>query len=225
MLLVSTGLWLIAVVFVVPNETSSYSYSYSRWNMLAMNIKAVMVQWFIQQSETQQNLDFDMNLARQDMRPGWSPWTEEGGARAHRAAGYVVTVGPYYVLPTALWAWVVVSLMMKRKRRAFSIITATALIVLVLAFYERPVVDALFPGTHAFLEDYCFVPGLDLTGGSAPRGKTIAVYDKKSFERRGRRLIAFADGHAEFLWDDRAKPLFEAQGLEYPVKPEDYVEN
>ena len=75
------------------------------------------------------------------------------------------------------------------------------------------VVRTLMPGSQAFLDDYVYLADVDLMAG-VQRGNTIAAYERKLWPVSGRRVVGFADGHVDRMWDEQLIELLKSQGHE-----------
>jgi len=210
-----SAVWCITVFLVAPRIAPA------RWRhsvaiLSTVNLKGVLTCWIIQQYDDPHRRAFDQKAAARHMRPSLSPWTEEPKARRRQCFHYVLTIAPYYLVPTIVYALLMIPLLGRVGRRIAVTAAVCSVLVLLLSAEQLRVADFLFPGSHAFISDYKYIPDVDLTSSAVGRGKTIAAYDSRSFTGTRRRTIGFVDGHVESLWDDRARPLFEAQGLVYP---------
>ncbi len=71
---------------------------------------------------------------------------------------------------------------------------------------------------YAYLDDYVYIDGVQFTPlAKVNRSTTIIAYEKIIYRGDGRRYIAFSDGHTNLLGENRARSLFEEQGLKYPM--------
>ena len=77
-------------------------------------------------------------------------------------------------------------------------------------FAPKWIAKTLVPGSHAFLDDYLCLDHVDLRH---PKGE-IAAYGWPLFGNWP--MIAFDDGHIEWVEDNRARLLFRQQGIPYP---------
>ena len=211
-----TGAWLLCMVLgalgleaVRRNGPSARNVTY---------LKMITIQRIIWQHDDPENRDFDRKAAVRDLPALPSPYTEQtkivwGGRLAE-----AIRVGGNCAIPTAVYAVLMIPLVSRRRRWAALGVLALCLTLFYASLSAAGIVGFLFPAGHAYLDDYVYINGVDMTSANSKRGTTIAAYDLRSFKGDQQRIIGFADGHAETLGDDRAKPLFEAQGLEYPKR-------
>ena len=216
MIVCLTVAWCITVFVVAPYLARDYSHRMTVWHVGNSNLKGIMTTWIIQQHDRPEHRPFDQDAAKLSMRPSWSPWTEGWRARLRLRVGYVLRKAPIFAGATLVYALLMASLLSRAGRRLTLGVAVCALLVFLLSEEPIRVANFLCRGSYAFLSDYTYIPDVDLTSSAVGRGTTIAAYDTRSFSGHRRRLIAFADGHVELLWDDSARQLFEAQGLEYP---------
>jgi prepilin-type processing-associated H-X9-DG protein len=177
----------------------------------------IMVQWRIWQQDDPDKRDFDRQAATRDLLALWSPWTEQSKFQRRVHVGRAVEeIGGFAVL-TAVYALLVIPLV---RRRRWLVIggLAVCLTLVYASFNAGEIAYALCPNSHAYLDDYVYVNDIDLAPRNGEPSTTIAAYDWRSFKGAQQRIVAFADGHVEEFSDDQAKPLFEANGLEYPVQ-------
>ena len=212
---------LLLVTYGVAGFTlPSLGYSVHPTVLAAANLKATITTWMIQQYERPQQMVFDVNAARQDMAPNFSPWSEGRAAQRRELVSRLLTVAPYFVVPAMIYLLAVGILVGRQARRGILALVVALSFLLYCSVYPRDVAAWLCPGTHAFLDDYVYLLGVDFTDGNSARGRTIVAYDAHTFRRRGRRIIGFADGHVTSLSDESAKALFQAQGVPYPDLPD-----
>ena len=164
-------------------------------------------------------VEFDVDAVRRSMSPSFSPWSEGRAAYCKKLMTRLLTFGPYFVIPTIVYVLAVAILIGRRARWGAFILTVTLSLVLCCSVYPHRLAGWLFPGSHAFLDDYVYLPGAYTTEANSAPGETIVAYDVNSFRGTDRRIIGFADGHVMSFSDERAKPIFQAQGIPYP-KPD-----
>lgn len=215
-LLVTLSVLLLISYGVAGFTLPSLRYPVHPAVLAAANLKAIITTWMIQQYQRPQQTVFHVDAARQDMSPSLSPWSEGRAARWKALITQLLTIAPYFIVPTMAYILVVAIFVGRRGRQGVFVLLAGLSLVVYCSVYPRDVAAWLCPGSHAFLDDYVYLPGIDFTPANAKRGRTIVAYDIHTFRRPGRRIIGFADGHVTSLWDDRAKPLFQAQGIPYP---------
>ncbi len=215
-LVVAMTILLLCSYAVASSQVRSLPKSAHTIRYAAVNLKGIMTTWLIQKYEHPQQTGFDIDAAKQDMRPSFSPWSEGGAAHRRALLIYLLVHAPLFVVPTVAYLLVVAALVGRRTRRGVVVLVVALAFVLLGSLYRHRTVGRLCPGSYLFLNDSVCLSGVDLTKANPQRGRTIAAYDAQSFRRSGRRGIAFADGHVEWLSDDRAKPLFQAQGVPYP---------
>lgn len=195
----------------LPNLAQATSPSW----LAESNLRDVIIAWRIHASSNPQATGFDAEAARMSLTPSFSPYTQPGWARVRSIAIYLLRRAPLFVVPTMVYLFIVAIIEVRRPRR----IAITLLLMLGFVLYASasPYTwgERITPGTYAFLDDIVTVAGINPT---AVPNYTIAAYDAKSFQGEGVRWIAFADGHLEWMTDEKAKWLFEVQGLDYPVQ-------
>jgi prepilin-type processing-associated H-X9-DG protein len=183
-----------------------------------VKLKQITIQRIIWHHKDPAKGDFDRGAAVRDLPPGFSPWSESREHERYLLIRKAVDGAANYTVPLALYAMFMVLLLRGRYRwRAFGVLVISVVLILpscdpyqTARFFSRP--------TYAYLDDYVYVDGVDLGSSDPARRTTIAAYDKRSFDGDQRRIIGFADGHVESLWDDQARPLFADNGLEYPAQ-------
>ena len=215
-LIVATTVSLLCCYAVASSKLPSLPNSAKMSGYASVHLKGVMTTWFIQKNDHPQQTAFDIDAAKKDMQPSFSPWSESDAAHRKALITYLLIHAPLFIVPTMVYLLVVAALVGRRARWRVVVLVVALSFVLFGSISPRLTAGRLCPGSHVFLNDIVYIPGIDLTRASPLRGRTIAAYDVQSFRRPGRRGIAFADGHVEWLWDDRAKPLFQAQGIPYP---------
>lgn|GEM_PF-2061138 len=178
------------------------------------NIKDFMTGCLLHKYKHPEHSEVNAEASKHLIAPNYSPWTQPSRARWRATTIYFFRYGPFYVVPTVACLLMTAALVRRRVRRVVLIPAALLLAILLGSISPRGVAARLFRGNHVYLDDIVLVQGITL--GGAVAGQTIAAYDIQSFRRPGPRLIAFADGHAQWLWDERAEPLFQAQGIPYP---------
>ncbi len=183
----------------------------------------ITIQRMLWQQEDPSVRDFDREAAVRNLPPMPGAYVEQARIdRSRRMASSMRGLLSYGV-PTALYLLLVVSLVRRRGRRvALSVLTLCSALVIALIWAFRNVdllvpVDAPREPSHAYLDDYVQIDGIQFTSPDDWHSTTIAGYDKRSFEGDGLRIVAFANTHVRSLGDNEARALFEANGLEYPV--------
>jgi hypothetical protein len=181
-------------------------------------LTSIMTTWLDQQraSERSSTLAFDKQAASKTLWRGVSPWTDQalrqrrGQVQDFLMAGQILAA--LFVLPLA----VVALLWGGRVRRVACVVLILFIFVAAPSLAARQISALFVPGTHAYLDDYVYLSNVDLLH---PTGK-IAAYDLPSSQQGRWHVMAFDDGHVEILGYDRARPLFEQQGIPYPTPPE-----
>lgn len=175
------------------------------------NLTAIMAVWMRQQNESPlQQVTFDKQAAPPNLRPSLSAWTESNSVS--RRLGVQRSIEAF-VLPAIPFAIIFGTISLLWRGRVRKVAGALA-ILFVLAclsssasgFLSRLIV----PGTQVFLDDYVFVEGVDLRHAT---GK-IAAYDWRG-PAQGWHLIAFDDGRVEIMDLNKARVLFDQQGLTF----------
>ncbi len=206
--------WGIATV-IAPSPSS---WSGDPKLLSVVNLKMIMTQWHIQRNKPNAQLAFDKNAARRDMQPSISPWVDRTAVKLRNLIFRWSRVIPFWC-PMVILLFLIASFWRGRIRRTALILGVTWLLTSVALLNPRVLSKLILPQTHSFLEDYVYLDTVDIEA-PAFGGETIAAYDQQSFIGMQRRIIGFADGHVQSLWDERAKPLFEKQGLPYPQPKE-----
>ncbi|MBU0716861.1 MAG: hypothetical protein KJ749_01325 [Planctomycetes bacterium] len=181
------------------------------------NLKNILTIWLVQQYKDPQQTEFDVDAARQLLRPSLSPWFEWRVTWWRESITRYLKLAPRFIVLTMLYLLVVMIFVGKRMRRGAIGLILALFVVLLCSIQPAETASWLCPESHALLDDYHYLPGIDITLSGEKAHKTIVAYDIQSFRRPGRRIIGLADGFVLSMWDDRARPLFEAQGLEYPA--------
>ncbi len=191
-------------------------YPFSQRYLASTNLKGILTIWMIQANDDPQQTKFDIDAARQVMGRRISPWSEVQVAKLKR----LMIFAPFFVVPTMAYLVVVVFLVGNRRRRQSFVLLAILASVLFCLGYGCSMhireMAMWCRGSYAFLDDYVYLSWVDYTCPLSKAKRTIVAYDVHSFRRAGRQLIGFADGHVEWLSDNRAKLLFQAQGVPYP---------
>jgi prepilin-type processing-associated H-X9-DG protein len=218
--LVAMTILLLGCYAVADYQLPSANHSSLLAVLSRANLKVLMTEWMIQQHDHPEQRAFDIDAAMQDIRPSYSPWSERDAASRKLQLAYLLNCAPWFVVPTMVYLLLIAILLERRARRGvFALVLALSL-VLFGSLSPRETATRFFPGSLAYLNDFVFLQGVDLTRSNSQQTRTIAAYDLQSFRNRSVRIVAFADGHVEALWDDRAKPLFREQGLAYPGEDE-----
>lgn len=220
LLLVVLSILLLLSYRVAAFTLPSLAHSVHPTVLATVNLKIIITTWMIQQHGHPEQMAFDVDAAKEDMVPSLSPWTEGHAAGWRVLITQLLTVAPYFVVPTMAYLLVVAILVGRRARRGVFLLVGGLCFVVCCSAYPREVGAWLCPGSHAFLDDYVYLPGVDLTPANSDRGQTIVAYDVHTFRTGGRRIIGFAGGHVASLSDERAKALFQAQGVPYPEFPD-----
>lgn len=214
-----TSAWLLCMVLGPPRIHARVHHAYNVGSHRSrLNLTMVMVQWMNWQQDDPDKRNFDRQAATRDLLARWSPWTEQSKFQRRVRVGRAIEgIGDFAVL-TAVYALLVIPL--ARRRRRWLVIGGLAVCITLFyaSFNAGEIAYALWPNSHAYLDDYVYINDIDLAPWNGEPSTTIAAYDWRSFEGDQRRIIAFADGHVEELGDDCARPLFEANGLEYPAQ-------
>jgi hypothetical protein len=83
----------------------------------------------------------------------------------------------------------------------------------VLSAFGDSITETVFPGSHSFLDDYVYLPGIKARE-ELYAGEAVAAYARRA--SGGTRLIAFSYGGTRELAETETKKLFESQGIPYP---------
>ncbi len=218
--------WFLLVVLTAAllcGYAEAYSHMPSLRNarherlLSAQTLKWIMAVWMNYQREHPRQHEFDADVIGRAVGTRPSPWSEPTEARRRATLAYVLEFGGVFVIPILAYLIAVGVLFRWRMRRiGFAALLVAALVILGCRYANETAVW-LYPGTHAYLKDYVFISGVNLARSNPQRGMTIAAYDIHIPRKHARLTIAYGDGHVNHLWwDDRAKPLFEAQGIPFP---------
>ncbi len=216
-----TTVWVIWMFFVSLQLGARDSHGWPR--RAAQELKMITFQRMYWQRQDPPIRDFDRAAAVRDLPPLVSAYAERARIARRKRLNLVKYGVPWYAIPTAVYALLLILLVRGRQRRL-----ALGVLVLCVALVPASqkvfeISDALLPEdpplkpSHAYLDDYVHIDGIQFTSSDDDSNRTIAVYDIRSFEGDGLRLVGFANRHVMALRDDRARTLFEAQGLQYPV--------
>ena len=197
----------------------SHSHAVHPRVLATVNLKGILTTWAIQRYDHPEQAGFDVDAARRDMRPSLSPWSEGRAAHWRALMTRFLTFAAHFVVPTIVYVLAVAILIGGRVRRGAFALGATLSLVLWCSIYPHELARRLLPGSHAFLDDYVYLPGAYASRANSAPGQTIVAYDVNSFRGAGPRIIGFADGHVMSFWGERAKPIFEVQGIPHP-KPD-----
>lgn len=215
-LAIALTILLLCSYAVASSHLPSFPRSVKIGQYASMHLKCVMTTWFIQKNDRPQQKTFDVDDAKNDMSPSFSAWSETDAAHRKRWTTYLLVHAPMFVAPTVAYLLVVAALVGRPARREAVVLIVALSSVLFGSLSPSKTAGRLCPGSYAFLNDIVFLPDVDLGRTNPQRSRTIAAYDVQSFRRLGRRCIAFASGAVQWLPDDRARPLFQAQGIPYP---------
>jgi len=177
------------------------------------NLTGIMTTWAIQLNEpARTSLAFDKDAARLDMQPSFSSWTEQKQITRRGRIENQARMAPFLFAPLAGLLLIISLLWRGRVRRIVRVLVVLCLLTSLTAIAPKWISEMLVPGTYNFLDDYVCLENVDLRH---PKGD-IAAYAWRTFIGEGRRMIAFDDGHIEAVEHDRARQLFEQQGIPYP---------
>lgn len=129
-----------------------------------------------------------------------------------RYVQYVTRKATLVFIPWAGILFIISLLWSGRTRRIARVLAMLCIVASLTGFAPIWISEKLVPGNYTFLDDYVCLDNIDLRH---PQGK-IAAYAWRTFIDGERRMIAFDDGHIESIEDDRARVLFEQQGIPYP---------
>jgi len=219
-----TSVWAIWMLFGTPLLDTPRCVDVR--HPLSSHLRGVAIRRMLWQQQDPPIRDFDRAAAIRDWPPLVSAHTLHARSERRKRLGRIRHCVTFYAVPTAIFALLLITLVRCRRRwLALGVLVLCG--ALVPASHEVfEVADALIPEdplpapSHAYLDDYVHIDGIQFTSSDDWGNTTIAAYDIRSFEGDGRRIVAFANTHVRSLGDDEAKALFEAQGLEYPVHTE-----
>ena len=216
-----TSAWVIWMVTAtgVLNEVRSVDGR----NLALSCAHMIVIQWKIWQQQDPTIRNFDRVAAIRDFPPLLGAYVEQDRIDRRNRLLRVKGWNPRFVVPTAIYALLMIPLVRPRRRWiAMGVLVICAAIIPAL-YKSTEIADALFPEdtslkpSHAYLDDYVYIDGTQFVSSDDYSNRTIAVYDKKSFEGERLRIVGFASTHVVSLSDARARALFKAQGLKYPV--------
>jgi hypothetical protein len=222
--IVLTGVWVIWMLLGLPwlglpRDVGGIQYPLRQLHM-------IVVQRMLWQQQNPPIRDFNRAVAVRDLPPQQSAHKKQ--ARMQRAkrlslVGHCVT---FYAVSTSAFVLLLAPLVRHRRRRLAPGVFAVCCVLGLAAYNIHEISDVLWPQdaplgpSHAYLDDYVHIDGIQFTSVDDEGNTTIAAYDVRSFSGDGRRVVAFANTHVRSLADEEARALFEAQGLEYPAQEE-----
>ena len=183
----------------------------------------IIIQRMLWQQQDPTIRDFDRVAAVRDLPPRVSAHTLRARMERRQRLAWIKRNVAIYAVPTAVCAPLLIPLVRRRLRWLALGVSALCCALIPASCMISEISDALLPEgpaptpSHAYLDDYVHIVGIEFTSMEDNTNTTIAAYDIRSFEGDGLRIVAFANGHVRSLGDDEARPLFEAQGLEYPT--------
>ncbi len=169
-------------------------------------------------------VDFDRAAAVRDLPTALSAHSEQARIDRRKRLNAVRRWVLRCAVPTAVLALLLIPLVRGRKRWVALGVLALCGVLIPASIWASEIADALAPQdpsvkpSHAYLDDYVFIDGIVFTSYLDGSSTTISGYERRIFDGQGRRIVAFADGHVRPLAEDRARSLFEANGLEYPTE-------
>lgn len=212
-----TGAWLAWIIRVLPAFHSRGAPHYFHAGIQSLvNIKSITMQRIIWQHSKPAILNFDRQVAVRELPSAFSPWTEATKLKWRRRLSRLLGAAPKYTVPTMIYALLILPLVRRWRRYVAVAVFSLCLVLHYASLNRNATLEFLMPGGYAYLDDYVYISDVDFTSANSRRHTTIAAYDLRSFEGRQGGMVAFADGHVETLEDDRARALFESQGLKYP---------
>ena len=219
-----TSVWAIWMLFGTPLLDAPRCIDVRRPR--ASQLRGIMIQRMIWQQQGPAIRDFDRAAAIRDWPQQVSAHTLHARTERRKSLGLIKGIVLYFAVPTAIFVLLLITLVRCRQRwLALGVLALCGALVpaSIMAFkivYALLPEDPLPAPSHAYLDDYVYIDGIQFTSSDDEGNTTIAAYDIRSFEGDGLRIVAFANTHVASLRDDRAKSLFEAQGLEYPAHTE-----
>lgn len=180
-----------------------------------VNLKGILTTWIIQQNEDKFATPFDKSRAMRDMRGYYSTNSEYFAGRLKSLLGSWTRSGYVFLhlLPLAACLTAIAVFWKRWPRRTCVLLLIVVLLFVGDAVMSNFVVRTLMPGSQAFLDDYVYLADVDLMAG-VQRGNTIAAYERKLWPVSGRRVVGFADGHVDRMWDEQLIELLKSQGHE-----------
>lgn len=214
--------WVLCMLFVLPELSARRHHGHGRGSVVG-HLRTIIIQRMIWQRYDPKRRNYDRQAAVRVLPLSFSAYTEQTKIKCRKYLSRAKAVAPYYLVPTAIYALLLIPLVQRRWRWIALGLLVTCVVLVPASRNVFKIADALLPEglslkpTHAYLDDYVHIYNVDIVRGNIKPSRTIAAYALPSFEGDQLRIIAFSDSHVEQLQDDEAMPLFEAQGLEYPV--------
>lgn len=203
--------------FIILPATTVHSRGYPRpmlqFRRDQVQLESIMGTWLAQQKERESLVSsaFDKQAAIISLPSALSTRTQQDMIRRRGQiqdfSGTAVFCAFTFVPPLAL----AVLLWPRKMRWVAGLPLALLLLVGLPSLGDRQVIAVLVPGSHAYLDDFVYLQGIDLLH---PTGK-LAAYGLQSLGQDWR-VVAYDDGHAEVVGDPTARSLFEQQGIPYP---------
>ena len=217
-----TGVWAIWMLFGTPLLDTPRSVGRRRPRLT--HFRMIIIQRMIWQQQDPTIRDFDRVAAVRDLPPLLSAYTEQARTERRKRLSWIKRGVPTFAVPTAVFALLMIPLVRGRQCRLVFGVLALCGALAAVSYKAVEIADALVPEdasikpSHAYLDDYVHVDGIQFTSSDDVNNTTIAAYDIRSFEGDGLRIVAYANTHVHALHsDDRAKSLFKANGLKYPA--------
>ena len=212
-IVVGLGIGVLAVCWFSGDDLPMRSRRIGPSVVSAVNLRLILTTWAIQQNDDHAPTGFDRKRARQDIRPSYSAISEYsmGRVKAHwvewSRTGFVFL----HLVPLAIWLVAIAAFWRGSVRRIGLVGLILIIVILGDAGLGNALLNAALPGRFKFLDDYVYLSGTDFMSLTPQRKPTIAAYER--VPSGARRIVGFADGHAESMWDDKFLPLLAAQGL------------
>ncbi len=190
----------------------------------AMYLKMITRQWGLWQKVDPTIRHFDKTMALRDLPRMLGTYVKLERAERRKRIWWAARVIPYPAVVTAIYALLIIPLLHKKRRRIALGVLMVCVVLIPGSIGASKLSAILLPEgplpakSHAYLDDYVYLDGVQFIPlADVNRSTTIVAYEKRIAGKNGTRYISFDDGHVERVRGDRARALFEAQGLEYPT--------
>lgn len=211
LLALTIGMW-----WMTADEMPIFSRRIHPSVVSASHLKQILTTWMIHQYEGQPGTPFNREKAIRDLRGNYSAYEQysKGRFRAAwelwRRSGWLFL----HMLSLAVCLFAIVIYWQGTRRRLALAGSLMVLLVIGDGVMNNTLLHTLFPGSHAFLDDYVYLNDVDLMSSRPERGNTIAAYERTPWPVTRRRLVGFADGHVVRMFEDKFIQLLKSQGHE-----------
>jgi len=204
----------IVAYYLVPallprlNSCSGPSYGL----LAGSNLKSIALGWIVQRHHNPSLANFDHEQVKPFVGRALSPWMELTAIKlrytwSSRALSAARTLTPFLIFTLLL-----TMLCRGRWRRMGKAALFSTLGFMCVCLVMGPATKVVFPTSHAYLEDYVYVKGLNWDIPTSEQGTTVIAYAKQPWHKR--RPVAFMDGHIAVLKADEFEALATDQGID-----------